>query len=127
VEDPTGEAGGILEEKDPEIPVDNGEPPPPLPVIAEGSPCRIDKEGDDPEIDAETEADDRVFPLNGLILTPLVAVGLLIGTGPGDEEREEEGYGYGCGECECEFRREDRDDENISGEGELTRPAVTPE
>lgn len=114
VEDPT-EEGGILEEKDPEVPANNGEPPPPAPATPEDGPCRIDKDGDDPETDAET--DDKVFPLNGLIPTPLVAVALLIGTAPGAEEREEDGYGYRCGECECEFRRKDMDDESVSGEG----------
>ena len=66
---------------------------------ANDNPCRIDKEGDDPEPDTEAEVvDDNVFPLNGLILIPLVVVVLLIGTAPGEEEREDEGYGYGCGE-----------------------------
>ena len=65
---------------------------------ANDNPCRIDKEGDDPELDTEAEVvDDKVFPLKGLILIPLVVV-LLIGTAPGDEEREEDGYGYGWGE-----------------------------
>ena len=66
---------------------------------ANDNPCRIDKEGDDPEPDTEAEVvDDKVFPLNGLILIPLVVVVLLIGTAPGDDEGEEDGYGYGCGE-----------------------------
>jgi hypothetical protein len=89
---PYGECGG------------NGKPTRVDDDPAKDNPCRIDKEGDDPEADTEAEVvDDKVFPLNGLILIPpLVAVFLLIGTAPGDEEREDDGYGYGCGDC-CEY------------------------